>query len=187
VGKNLFLLTATFLLFTLAAHGEQGSLFAKIGIQAIRGTRQAPDFCLQGLNGEKVQLNALKGKIVVLNFWATWCGPCKEEMPSMEALSQHFKERNFVLLTISIDYGGPEPVKKFIEKHHYRFSVLLDPTAKTLDLFEINKIPSTLILDQKGKMIGRVIGPRNWSSPEVFSLIDHMLNDRPTRAVSIKD
>ena len=149
--------------------------------------KKTPDFCLEGLNGEKIQLKALKGKIIFLNFWATWCGPCKEEMPSMEALYHHFKDRNFIFLTISLDFGGQEPVRKFIEKHRYQFPVLLDPSGKTLDLFEINKIPTTLIIDKNGKMIGRAIGPRNWSSPEFFSLIEQMLQDRPSRVVSLKD
>jgi len=147
----------------------------------------APDFCLEALNGGKVHLNALKGKIVILNFWASWCGPCKEEMPSMDALNQHFKERDFVLLTISIDYGGREPVRKFIEKHPYQFSVLLDPKGNTLDLFQINRIPTTLIIDKKGKMIGRVIGPKNWNSSEVLSLVDQMISDRPGKVASLKD
>jgi len=187
MGKKLFFLIATLLLFSLPAYCEESALFSKIGIHSIRDKKKAPDFYLEGLHGEKVHLNALKGKIIFLNFWATWCGPCKEEMPSMEALHQRYKERDFVFLTISVDYGGPERVRKFIEKHHYRFPVLLDPTGKTLDLFEVNKIPATLILDKKGKMIGRVIGPRNWNSPEVSLLIDQMLNDGPSRVVSLKD
>jgi peroxiredoxin len=185
--KKFFLLIATFLLFSPQAYSEESGLFSKVGIQSIRDKKKAPDFCLDGLNGGKVQLNALRGKIVFLNFWATWCGPCKEEMPSMEALYQHYKERDFLFLTISVDYGGPEPVRKFIEKHRYRFPVLFDPEGKTLDLFEISKIPATFIIDKKGKMIGRVMGPRNWSSPEVFSLIDQMLNERQSRVVSLKD
>ena len=187
MAKKLFFLTVTVLLFSLLAHAEEGRLFSKIGIQPIKEKKKAPHCCLEGLNGEKVQLSDLKGKIVLLNFWASWCGPCKEEMPSVEALYQRYKERDFVFLTISIDYGGAEPVRKFIEKHHYRFPVLLDPNGKTLDLFEINKIPATLIIDKKGKMIGRVIGPRNWSSPEVFSLIDQLLDDGPNRVVPLRD
>ena len=185
--KKFFLLIATFLLFTPQAYSEESDLFSKVGIQSIKDKRKAPDFCLDGLNGGKVRLNALKGKIVFLNFWATWCGPCKEEMPSMEALYQHYKERDFLFLTISVDYGGPEPVRKFIEKHRYRFPVLLDPAGKTLDLFEISEIPATLIIDNKGKMMGRVIGPRNWSSPEVFSLVDQMLNERPSKVVTLRN
>jgi peroxiredoxin len=184
--KKFFLLIATFLFLTPQAFSEESDLFSKVGIQSISDKKKTPDFCLDGLNGGKVRLNALKGKIVFLNFWATWCGPCKEEMPSMEALYQHYKERDFLFLTISVDYGGPEPVRKFIEKHRYRFPVLLDPEGITLDLFEISEIPATLIIDNKGKMMGRVIGPRNWSSPEVFSLVDQMLNERPSRVTSLK-
>jgi len=188
MGKTLFFLITTCLFFSLQAYGsEESGLFSKIGIQSIREKKKAPDFCLEGLNGEKIQLKALRGKIIFLNFWATWCGPCKEEMPSMEALHQHYKENEFLFLTISVDYGGPEPVRKFIEKHRYRFPVLFDPAGKTLDLFEITKIPATLIIDKKGEMIGRVIGPRNWRSPEVFSLIDQMLNEKPSRVVTLKN
>ena len=190
MGKKLFfLITALLLLllFTLPVHSEEGSLFARIGIQSVRDKKKAPPCCLESLSGEKVQLSDLKDKIIFLNFWASWCGPCKEEMPSIETLYQRYKERDFVFLTISVDYEGPEPVRKFIETHRYRFPVLLDPKGKTLDLFEISKIPATLIIDKKGKMIGRVIGPRNWSSPEVFSLIDRMLNDGPSRIISLKE
>ncbi len=184
--KEIFLLIPALLLLSLPASGNEGALFSKIGIQSIRENKKAPNFCLEGLNGQRLQLNTLKGKIIFLNFWASWCGPCKEEMPSMETLYQHYRERDFVFLTISVDYGGPEPVRKFIQKHGYHIPVLLDPTGKTLDLFEINKIPGTVLIDKKGKMIGRVIGPRNWSSSEVFSLVDEMLDDRPNKIVSSK-
>ncbi len=190
MGKKLFLPISALLLlplFTLPVHSEGGSLFTRIGIQSIRDKKKAPPCCLESLSGEKVQLSDLKGKIVLLNFWASWCGPCKEEMPSIETLYQRYKEQDFVLLAISVDYEGPEPVRKFIDKHRYRFPVLLDSKGKTLDLFEINKIPATLIIDRKGRMIGRVIGPRNWSSPDVFSLIDEMLNDGPSRTISSKN
>jgi peroxiredoxin len=187
MAKKLIFLLAILLTFSLPAKGEEGNLFSKIGVTPFRDHKKAPNFCLEDLNGEKVQLNALKGKIMFLNFWATWCGPCKEEMPSMEALYQHYRERDFLFLTISIDYGGREQVRKFIETHRYHFPILIDPAGKTLDLFEIGKIPATLIIDRNGRMIGRVIGPRNWSSPEIFSLVDQMLHDRPSRVVSLKD
>jgi thiol-disulfide isomerase/thioredoxin len=185
--KMIFLIGVLFLLSNLSAYGQGSALFSKIGIQSISDKKNTPDFCLQELNSEKFGSKTLKGKIIFINFWTTWCGPCKEEMPSMETLYQRYKERDFILLTISLDYGSPEQVKKFIEKHGYHFPVLLDPKGKTLDLFEINKIPATLIINKHGKLIGRAIGPRNWSSPEVFSLVDQMLNDRPGSVISLKD
>jgi len=173
--KKLIFLIAILLAFNLPANADESGLFSKIGAKPIKNHKKAPNVCLEELNGGKVQLAALKGKIIFLNFWATWCGPCREEMPSMEALHQHYKEKDFLFLTICIDDEGREPVRKFIERHRYRIPVLLDPAGKTLELFEISRIPATLIIDRNGRMIGRVIGPRNWSSPEVFSLVDQML------------
>ena len=181
MGKKLIFLIAILLVFSLPANADESGLFSTIGAKPIKNQKKAPNVCLEELNGGKVQLAALKGKIIFLNFWATWCGPCREEMPSMEALYQHYKGKDFLFLTICIDDEGREPVKKFIERHRYRIPILLDPAGKTLDLFEISRIPTTLIIDRNGRMIGRVIGLRNWSSPEVFSLVDQMLmlHDRP--------
>ena len=184
---KLTILLAILLLFSLPAFSQERSLCTKIGIQSARHATKIPNFCLEGLNGEKVKLSALVGNVIFLNLWTTWCGPCKDEMPSMEELYEHYKQRDFVLLTISLDEGSPEPTRKFIQKNLYRFPVLLDPAGKTLDLFNINRIPATVIIDKKGRIIGRAIGPRDWSKPEVFSLIDQMLDDRPIRAVSSKN
>jgi len=185
--EKLIILIGILVLFSLPAFSQERGLYSKIGIQSVRDNIETPDFSLEGLNVKKVQLSVLKGNVIFLNFWATWCDPCKDEMPSMEALYQHYKERDFVLLAISVDERNPEPARKFIQKHRYRFPVLLDPAGKTLDLFEIHRIPATVIIDKKGRMIGKAIGPRDWSAPEVFSLIDQMLGDRPSRALSSKD
>jgi peroxiredoxin len=158
--------------FVLTAEGQQDDLFSKVRINPIRGNKKAPDFSLKDLNGRKVEIRQYKGRIVFLNFWATWCGPCKEEMPSLEVLHQQFAGENFVLLTISVDYEGLKPVQGFVSKNRYTFPVLLDPNGETLDLFEVKGIPTTFIIDRNGMVIGRAIGPRDWKSPEVFSLIN---------------
>jgi peroxiredoxin len=167
---SLILILLVALVFT--AEGGESDLFSKIRIDPIKGDKKAPDFSLRDLNGNKVEIKPLKGKIILLNFWATWCGPCKEEIPALEVLHQQFKEKNLVLLTISVDYEGLKPVQEFMNKHHYTFPVLLDPQGETLDLFEVKEIPTTFIIDKKGGMIGRAIGPRDWKNPEVFSLIN---------------
>lgn len=184
------LLLITFPLILLLcppAFGKEGDLFSKIGIQAIRDRKKAPDFSLDSLLGEKVQLKSLKGKVIFLNFWATWCGPCKEEMPSVEALYQGFKEQDFVFLTISLDYEGGKIVKKFMEKYRYGFPVLFDPTSKILQLFQVSRIPATVIIDRGGRMIGRVIGPRDWFCPDVIALINQLLSKPQDRPVSPRD
>lgn len=150
--------------------------FSKVDIKPIKDKKKTPNICLDCLKGEKTELkDAIKGKVVFLNFWATWCGPCKEEMPSMEALYKKFKDKGFVFLTISVDYEGLKPVKAFIEKNRYTFPVLLDPKCETLDLFAVTRIPTTFIIDREGRMIGTAIGPRNWNSPEVESIVNQLI------------
>ncbi len=185
--QKLIILISIFFLFSFPAFSQERGLYSKIGIHSVRNGTKTPDFSLEGLDGKRVRLSGLKGNVILLNFWATWCGPCRDEMPSMEALYQHYKERNFILLTISVDEGSPEPTRKFIEKNSYCFPVLLDSAGKTLDLFGIDRIPATVVIDKKGRILGRAIGPRDWSRPDVFSFIDQLLDDRPIRAVSLKD
>jgi len=170
---SVVLIVLTSLSFT--AEGGEDDLFSKIRISPIKGDKRAPDFSLKDLNGREVDIKQFKGKIIFLNFWATWCGPCKEEMPGLEVLHKQFKEKNFVLLTLSVDYEGLKPVQEFVNKHRYTFPVLLDPQGETLDLFEVKGIPTTFVIDKKGRMIGRAIGPRDWKSPEVFSLINLLI------------
>jgi peroxiredoxin len=172
---NCLFVLLLLLILHFPAEGGEEDLFSKIKISPIKGDKKAPDFSLKDLNGKKVGLKQFKGKIILLNFWATWCSPCKEEMPGLEVLHQKFKGKNFVLLAISVDYGGFKPVQEFINKQHYTFSVLLDPKCEALDLFEIKGIPTTFIIDKKGRMVGRAIGPRDWKSPEVFSLINLLI------------
>jgi peroxiredoxin len=176
--KVFFLsLLSIFIISTLSFSSEikKEDLFSKAGIQPIKGGKKAPNFCLEDLKGKKSELKHFKGKVVFLNFWATWCGPCKEEMPSMEALHHQFKEKGFVFLTISVDYAGVKPVKEFIEKHHYTFPVLIDPKGKTLDLFGVKGIPTTFLIDPKGILIGKAIGPKDWQKPEVISILNLLI------------
>lgn len=164
-----------FMSLNVQADGKEEDLYSKIGIIPIKGDKKAPDFSLQDLNGKRFSLNQFKGKVIFINFWATWCGPCKEEMPSMEVLHQQFKGKNFVLLAVSVDYGGQQLVKEFINKYQYTFPVLIDPKCKTFDLFKIKGIPATFLIDKKGRMVGKATGPRDWKSPEVASLINLLI------------
>jgi peroxiredoxin len=173
--SKCLILLLLLLVLPLPAGGVEEDLFLKIKISPIKGDKKAPDFSLIDLNGRKVGLKQFKGKTIFLNFWATWCGPCKEEMPSLEVLHQQFKEKNFILLTISVDYEGLKPVQEFINKHRYTFPVLLDPKCEALDLFEVKGIPTTFMINKKGRMIGRAIGPRDWKSPEVVSLVNLLI------------
>ena len=176
ISIRLLVFLAIFFLFGSSSGGDE--LLLKAGIQPIKAVKSAPDFRLDRLNSKKVELREFRGKVVLLNFWATWCGPCKEEMPSMEALYQLYKEKDFTLVAISVDYEGVRPVKEFIEKQRYTFPVLLDPNSETLDPFGVKGIPTTFVIDKKGRIVGRVVGPKDWKKPEVLSLLDKLLLEK---------
>jgi cytochrome c biogenesis protein CcmG/thiol:disulfide interchange protein DsbE len=172
---RLFFVILIILALHSSTEGVEDPLFSKIGIIPIKNNKKAPNFYLENLSGKKVELNHLKGKVIFLNFWATWCSPCKEEMPSMEYLYQQFKEKDFIFLTISVDYEGKKRIKEFIERERYTFPVLLDPKCETFDLYKVKGIPTTFLVDKKGMMIGKAIGPRDWKSPEVVSLLNRLI------------
>ena len=180
IGKRIFFpsLFAILIIFSAISFSSEinrEDLFSKVGIQATKSGKKAPNFSLEDLKGKKSELKHFKGKVIFLNFWATWCGPCKEEMPSMEALYNQFKEKDFVFLTISVDYEGVKPVKEYIDKQRYTFPVLIDPKCETLDLFEVKGIPTTFLIDKKGIMIGRAIGPKDWKRQEVISIVNLLI------------
>ena len=156
------------------ANGDD-DLFSKLKIQPMKDGKKAPEFILDGLSGRKAELKNFKGKVIFLSFWATWCGPCKEELPSIEALHQYFKGKDFVVLTVAVDLEGASPVEKFIAKQGYTFYVLTDPKGETLDLYRVEKIPMTFLIDKKGRIVGKAMGPRNWKSPEALSLITRLI------------
>ncbi len=171
---SLFIILVSFTL-SFSSEKSREELFLKTGIQPIKGDTKAPNFYLEDLNGKKLELKNFTRKVIFLNFWATWCGPCKEEMPSMETLYQQFKEKDFVFLSISVDFEGKKAVKEFIQKNRYTFPVLLDPKCSVLDLYEVKRIPTSIIIDKNGKVIGRATGPKNWKSHEVTSLFDILI------------
>ncbi len=124
----------------------------------------APNFTLPGLDGHKVSLADYKGKVVLLNIWATWCAPCVAEMPSMEKLYQELKDEGFELLAVSVDETGTEAVAPFMKKHKLGFPVLLDTVGDIKSLYQVNGIPESFIIDKNGIIIEKVIGPRDWAA-----------------------
>jgi peroxiredoxin len=112
---------------------------------------RAPDFALQGLDGETVSLASLRGKVVLLNFWATWCPPCKAEMPDLDALHREYgAAHDFVVVGVNVE-EKPETVKPFVEKNGLSFPIVLDRDSRvTTQLFGVRPLPTTLIIDREG-------------------------------------
>lgn len=137
----------------------------------------APDFTLPTLDGKEMKLSDYAGKIVFLNIWATWCPPCKEEMPSMQKLYEMMRGRDFVMLTISID-EKKEAVEAFMKEMSLTFPVGLDPQQKVSAQYRITGVPESYIIDKSGMVMHHLIGPGDWSNPEVVSALGNMA-DKP--------
>jgi cytochrome c biogenesis protein CcmG/thiol:disulfide interchange protein DsbE len=137
---------------------------------------QAPDFNLPDMQGNTQRLSDYRGKVVLLNFWATWCKPCKEEMPSMEILWQNFKTEDFVMLAISMDrVTTKKDIPPFIESLRLSFPILTDSWGQTDKRYKLLGVPETYIIDQQGVLREKIIGPRDWTAPESMATIVQLL------------
>jgi peroxiredoxin len=158
------------------------ALFASLGIHRPVNPSETPDFTLMALEGRPVQLREFRGKLVLLNFWATWCAPCLHEMPSMERLYQTFKETEFALLAVSMDRQGEEVAKPFVDNLKLTFPVLVDNTSEVARQYGVRGLPTTYLIDPDGLLIGAVIGARDWYRTEAKALIAGLLRQIPPAA-----
>ena len=143
-------------------------------MQLIRPTQPtpAPDFTVPGLTGKPLSLRDFRGAVVLLNFWATWCPPCKQEMPSMERLYQRYKDRKLTLLAISIDFEGARAVAPFVRNLKLTFPIGLDPKMEVAERHTVRALPASFVIDQNGTAVGIAIGPRDWDSAAAHAVID---------------
>ncbi len=144
--------------------------------------RPAPDFALPGLDGKMTGLKGYRGRVVLLNIWATWCPTCVEEMPSMEKLYEQLKGEDFEVLTVSIDESGAKDVVPFMKKHKLTFPVLLDPGGKTAQrLYRITGVPESFIIGKEGNIEKVIIGPTDWATPEAIGYFRNLI-EKPQQA-----
>ncbi|QSV45652.1 TlpA disulfide reductase family protein [Geobacter benzoatilyticus] len=138
----------------------------------------AVDLTLNALNGEKVTLSELKGKVVILNFWATWCPPCRQEIPSMMRLNTAMAGKPFRMLCVSIDDGGKEAVEKFFSTTGFNLPAFLDTDKRAGALYGITGVPETFIIDANGVILKKIVGAIEWDNPQVIAF----LNDAVAKA-----
>ncbi len=136
----------------------------------------APSFELVSLEGQKIKLADFRGKIVFINFWATWCVPCKTEMASMEKLHQRFKGRNFQMLAISVD-KDISLIKPYLEKYNLTFPVLLDPRSLAKKKYKTVGLPETYLVDKRGIILHKAIGPRDWFTKTIIEAFEQLVSD----------
>ncbi len=137
----------------------------------------ASDFTLRDMDGAAVTLSSLKGKVVILSFWATWCGPCKEEMPHLQKMLAEKKEDGLEILSISTDDArSASRVKPFIKKMGYDFTVLLDRESTVIGTYNPNKtLPYTVVIDRDGQVVRRHSGYNPGDEVELAAFIDGLL------------
>lgn len=131
---------------------------------------KAPDFILKDTAARTVSLSSLKGKVVLLNFWATWCPPCREEMPALNKLYKEYKDKGLVVIAVSTDRKA-EYVKDYLGKYPVNFPVLMDPDIKVSRQYRVFSMPTSFLLDKNGIIIKRYLGEEDWNSPEIRNTI----------------
>ena len=137
--------------------------------------QQAPEFTIKDENGRAVKLSDYRGKLVFLNFWATWCGPCVDEMPEMELMNKALKDRKFQMMAVSIDIQW-DTVKEFYKQHNLSIPVFLDPGQQVArDLYKATGWPETFLIDPNGFVLRHVVGPAHWADPRVMAEIQAMI------------
>ncbi len=144
------------------------------GVTRETAARQAPEFTLTTLDGTPMRLSDLRGKVVFINLWATWCPPCREELPTMVRFYERFKDRGVEILAISED-TDPEAVRRMVAKQGLTFPVLMDENKRVYTLYRATGVPETHLLDKDGNVRGSQLGPFDWDSPAVIAKVEELL------------
>jgi cytochrome c biogenesis protein CcmG/thiol:disulfide interchange protein DsbE len=138
----------------------------------------APTFRLQKMDDGFVSLSDLRGKVVMVHFWATWCPPCVEEIPTLDKLYHSFIGKDFEILAVSVDEGGAEVVAPFIQRNGLNIPVLLDPGHEVSSLYGTYKFPETYIVDRQGVVRYKAIGPLDWTDPSNIQILRNIIDAR---------
>lgn len=140
---------------------------------------RAPDFRASALNDQHEKTLAdYKGQVVLLNVWATWCAPCRIEMPSIEHLHQEFGAQGLKIVAVSIDEAAPEVVREFIRERGFSFEILLDPSRTIERIYQTTGVPESFVLNREGVIVKKVIGATEWDSAVNRDLIRRLLAQR---------
>lgn len=134
-----------------------------------------PDFQLSDMDGKPLQLSGYRGKVVVLNFWATWCPPCVDEMPSLNRFQETLAPKGVVVLAVSVD-DDEQVLRKFAADHQLKMTILRDPGRKVSSQYQTYKYPETYILDRQGRLAQKLIGEADWNDPNLVSFVQQLVS-----------
>lgn len=145
-------------------------------LQIFEPRRNVPDFNLQDLDGRSVTLKEFRGKVVFVNFWATWCPPCRDEMPSMQRIYNEYRDKGLVMLAINF-MESPNTIRPFLSEHKLTFPILLD-SGTVMVSYGVLGLPATYLIDRQGKAAARALGARDWNNQESLRVIRKLLDER---------
>jgi len=181
------LLTAALVVAGLAFYGLRGDFSQneqppsvvqggenKLRLEILKTPTPAPEFVLKDTAGNQINLLQLRGRVVFVNFWATWCLPCIEEMPAMEKLHQELQKDGLVILAVNFQ-EGPERIKEFLAKHNLTFTALLDHDGKVAERYQAWALPVSVIINKRGEIVARAMGSKDWHSDEALRYFRQLL------------
>jgi thiol-disulfide isomerase/thioredoxin len=149
------------------------SLLESFGVQKFSPSKEPPPLSLKGLDGNTFTLSACKGKPVVLFFWGSWCDACKEDIVLLQQMAQAKKDQ-ITFLTVAVDGEKEKKIRQIVEKIKLALPVLLVPDWKVIDTYQIRAIPQVVVVNQEGFMVAKIIGQRDWSKPEAWTVIKEL-------------
>jgi len=172
-----------FVLFGFWSWSDQGFAAQEVNyklvpnLQQMKDSSPTPEFTLPDPAGKKVSLKDFRGKLVMLNFWASWCAPCREEMPTMEGLYQEFQKKGFVILAVDVKDNRKDALA-FIKELKLTYPVVFDPEGEVGLLYGAWGLPATYLIGPKGEGLARMWGPADWYSPGARTLIQALLSQK---------
>jgi len=147
-----------------------------MNVTAPKAFLPAPSFSLSDIEQQTVRLSDYRGKLVLLNFWASFCAPCRREMPALESLWLRYRDQGLVVLALSADRDNLQRVSAFINEGRYSFPVLLDTEGEVRKTYEVRALPTSYLIGRDGRFVGRIIGEREWDSVRGRKMIELLLS-----------
>jgi len=145
------------------------------GAGAVGGNKPAPEITVTSMKNVPLKLSSLKGKVVLLNFWATWCPPCRDEIPSMMKLNSAMAGKAFEMVSVSIDAGGVPDIEAYFKESGYSLPTYTDLNGDAQKVYGITGVPESFIIDKNGMIVKKVIGPLAWDSPDTITFIEGLM------------
>ncbi len=161
----------------LPASAAEDEPLDRLLVQVLPSPVPAPDFSLDGTHAGSLRLRDLRGRVVLLNFWATWCVPCRAEMPALERLHREYGGRGLTVVGVNLK-ESLAAVQGFMKELQLTFAAVLDSNGAVSDAFKVRGLPMTFLLDREGRILWRALGPREWNGADGRAYFERLLQDR---------